>query len=639
MKNILYIYSNKVSKTNNETLNKKISFFDQFDEKTTIVKNYEEITIESISKLNPDIICFDDLSESIIDEQILSFLYNNSDVFIYEFIENKEFDIGLKKFIPHKFIFTNQSQIKKYISIAKDFDYFELENSKVSFIKKTSIKEKKIKKGFIITFYKTNYNNYEELHTLIKSILFCDYYIILATHSFIPEQIQNLCDLVIFEELNLADQRKYSHGVAETSLIKKSLLQLKDLNINWAFKVSYDIIVNDPKVFESWVLDYKYDFVSCLWGNCIISTNSFFCNVNFVLKHLTFPKTIENMFERSFFIEDIWNQDIINQNLSHKIFTFHTKEEMFQRNVMDKNFYDYNEINFTFNEQEKKFYISHQGSKPIKGKLAIIDFYTENIIYFTNCDLDNYTLWIAPKNEFYDNNLPKNGYYLLITDNYGNEILRKNLDIKDFNFKTKFHKIYKSISMNSIKLTNTINYYNFIELYNFNYYEELKIPFDTFETIIEVNASLGTFTLELLKNNLKKAYLIESDFKNNIILKNCLQTEFIKIIDRDLLSKTKNENSINLDDLFRTIIREENIDLLKMNLSDTEYESFDYFSDENLNKCKTILCDYNSNSQKKIKKITDKLIKNNFKILFKKYHDYQNDDYLDNEIGTIYAYK
>lgn len=670
MKNILFIISKQnYNSDSQEIIKKKNDFLKKQYDSEIFEFSSEKISFDLVNKLNPDIICFDDLVENFEEIELFKIFYQ-SNFRIFEFVESDLIDITVKNLKPEKFIFTNQNVLKKFISQIEDFDFLDINLKNEQFpLQLKELKNDKIKKGFIVTFFKTHYNNYGDLHVLIKSLNLNNYYIILASHSYIPFYIQNLCDLFIYEDLNLADQRKYSHGVAEISLIEKSLIQLKNLNIEWTYKISYDVLINDVKIFQKWILDYQYDFVSCLWGDCQISTNSFFCNVNFALNNLSFPKTIDEMFKRNSFIEFLWNQDIINKSLQNRIFTYQTKEDMFETNIMDNSVFNYDELHFTFNEQEKRFYISHSGPNSIKGRFAIIDYYSENIIYCGECDLNNYTLWLAPKIEFYLNNLPKNGYYIKIIDEKGEELIRRNLNISDYNFKTKLHKIYRSINCESIKIFNDCKYYEYCDFYNLNIYKKFKIPINQINTFIDAGASLGMFSLELLKHDIKKAYLIEAEPRASKILKDNIETNFIKVINKTLSNKNDfidffifdndnhnsmnsllNENniainntikveSITIDKLFQDFIEEDAIDLFKIDIEGSEYDAFEYFSNENIQKCKMFLIEYHNNTDKRVLKIVDKLTDNNFRVFFQKYYQDQSENFIDNEMGIIYAFK
>ena len=79
------------------------------------------------------------------------------------------------------------------------------------------------------------------------------------------------------------------------SVMSVSLNHLKLHNIDWTYKVSYDIEINNMGRFIDWRKEYKYDFVSCIWGSNIICTNSFFGNIQFLLNNITFYRDIESI--------------------------------------------------------------------------------------------------------------------------------------------------------------------------------------------------------------------------------------------------------------------------------------------------------------------------------------------------------
>jgi hypothetical protein len=140
------------------------------------------------------------------------------------------------------------------------------------------------KHGFIITYFKSCSEAEKLLIDLVKTINKQNYYLVLASHSAdVPLEVQQLCDFYFYQELNVVDDRKYSHGVAESNLIEIALLHLKYKKIEWAYKVCYDVVIKDVSRFKDWIQDYNYGFVSCNWGPNFLCTNSFFANVNFIL--------------------------------------------------------------------------------------------------------------------------------------------------------------------------------------------------------------------------------------------------------------------------------------------------------------------------------------------------------------------
>jgi hypothetical protein len=345
--------------------------------------------------------------------------------------------------------------------------------------------------GFIITYFKTC--NYGEtlLRDLIETISKQNYYLILASHSSdVPIEIQKMCDFYFYQELNVVNNKKYSHGVAENNLIEISLSHLKYKNILWTYKTSYDVIVKDVSKFDEWIQNYKYKFVSCNWGDNFLCTNSFFANVDFILDNITFYDTIEKMFNVNNVLENCWQKDIKEKFLQSEIYSYPDKQSFFGDNKIDNLFYDYNKIQFWFEPKENKFYVTNNGSD-FRGELKIFDYYSDLCLYY-NEDFNHpsgVTMWIVPP--FVDSlSLSKNGFYL---EMYREDItIRINWNIKDFSYKDPMYKAFRSF-----KSEKDQKYHEYIELSEFDLYKDYGIDILNIKNFVDVGANFGLFTYTL----------------------------------------------------------------------------------------------------------------------------------------------
>ena len=270
--------------------------------------------------------------------------------------------------------------------------------------------KKDTKIGFIITYFHNSVEGFEMLKENLKIISKESYYLILASHSPIDSELQSMCDYYFYQSKNIVDDRKYSHGVAESNLIEISLRHLKEQKIDWTFKATYDIEINDVNEFNKWKVE-NFDFISCNWGSNVICTNSFYSNVNFLLDNVTFYKNIEEMFSVNNVLENCWEHDIRSKNLLDKIYSFTDKQTFYGANKIDRLFYDYNQVEFWYSEEESRFYIKTS----LEGQfhLRIFDYYTDVCIFLDKefgLSKDT-TFWIIPT---FNNNLKKskNGFYL-----------------------------------------------------------------------------------------------------------------------------------------------------------------------------------------------------------------------------------
>ena len=100
-----------------------------------------------------------------------------------------------------------------------------------------------------MTYFHNSNEGLELLKENLRILSRENYYLILASHSPLDVELQKMCDYYFFQSKNIVDDRKYSHGVAESNLIEISLNHLRDQSIDWTYKVSYDIEINDVNEF------------------------------------------------------------------------------------------------------------------------------------------------------------------------------------------------------------------------------------------------------------------------------------------------------------------------------------------------------------------------------------------------------
>ena len=176
--------------------------------------------------------------------------------------------------------------------------------------------------GFIITYFHTSSEGLDLLIDNLKVLSSENYYLVLASHSPLDKNIQEMCDYYFYQQKNIVDDRKYSHGVAESNLIEISLKHLKDQGIDWTYKATYDVIINDVVRFRDWINGYNYKFVSCNWGSNVICTNSFFANIDFLFENIDFYKTVEHMFSNNTVLENCWEKNLRDKNVLDQTFAY-----------------------------------------------------------------------------------------------------------------------------------------------------------------------------------------------------------------------------------------------------------------------------------------------------------------------------
>jgi FkbM family methyltransferase len=519
------------------------------------------------------------------------------------------------------------------------------------------------RKGFIITYFKTSEQGQKLLEDLVDTIAQEDYYLILASHSPVPVEIQKKCDFYIFEEQNIIDDRKYSHGVAENVLTQMALQHLKYKKIEWTYKVTYDVIIKDVSRFDDWVQDYRYDFVSCMWGSNIMCTNSFFANVDFILDNIVFYHTIEEMFAVNNVLENCWEKNIRDKGLTDRLYSYPDKNTFFgPHNKIDNLFYNYNEIEFWYSAEENRFYIKNNG-EDLNCNLRIFDYYTDLCVYLSNgwAQQKDMTFWIVPPAEHY---IPgsKNGHYLELY--IGDQVIRKNFNIKDFNYKDPLHKKFRFNKDKEVKFN------EYSEFEDLGIYKEFGININEIKNFIDVGSCYGFASLPFIRKGIK-TYMVEADTGNAKILERAFgNTPKIKVISKavcnidgtvdffidnnfsvtsslsegDAFSGTENRTKVTVpaitpNTLIEKYVDEQSIDLMKVDIEGTEYDFFKVITDENIEKVKKFIIEFHKNDNYEVLGILEKLAKNNFKYKLYNWGCYTNEYIIENKMGIIYAWR
>jgi FkbM family methyltransferase len=522
--------------------------------------------------------------------------------------------------------------------------------------------KKDTKIGFIITYYHNSSEGLELLKENLSILSREDYYLIIASHSPLDVELQNSCDYYIYQSKNIVDDRKYSHGVAESNLIELSLNHLRDLGIEWTYKVTYDIEINDVLEFKKW--DKRdFDFVSCNWGNNIVCTNSFFSNVKFLLDNIRFYHSIEDMFSVNNVLENCWEHDIVSKNLVDRIYSFTDKQTFYGVNKIDKLFYDYNQFQFWYSPEEKRFYIKNS-SETDKFHIRIFDYYTDICVYIDReFELhQGVTYFIVPP---FNKNLPKskNGFYLEVY--LPDRTIVKNILIKDFDWKHTLSKKFKKIKDLEVKF-NEFSDFDDLSIYNLFGFDISEI-----KNYVDVGACYGMASVPMIERGIK-TYMVEADIDNVQVLKRMWsKNSTIKIIDK-AVSKIDGDidfwiqpgigsvvSSIYSDDVFNgensrkkiqipsispntlieSYIDEGSIDLMKVDIEGAEYDFFESITDENLKKVKRFIIEFHRNENYKVMNIITKLTGNDFRFKLSKWSEDCGDYIIENKMGVIYAEK
>ena len=219
-----------------------------------------------------------------------------------------------------------------------------------------------------------------------------------------------MCDWCFYEKLNVVDDRRYSHGVAESNLLEHSLKHLREQGIDWTFKMSYDVELLDLSQIWQWRKGGEYELVTCEWGESWVGTNSFYARVGFLLGNVRFYKTIHEMFATNTLLENCWKWDLETRGLREKCFSYPHQAVMFGDNKIDVLWYDYGRTEFTYHD--KKFWITR--NEDLHARVAIYDYYTDLCLFSKWLWIGPNPTWIAP---YGDAQLAsENGFYVEVGD-------------------------------------------------------------------------------------------------------------------------------------------------------------------------------------------------------------------------------
>jgi FkbM family methyltransferase len=515
------------------------------------------------------------------------------------------------------------------------------------------------RKGFIITYFKTSDQGEQLLKDLVDTMSRENYYLVLASHSPVPVEIYSKCDYYIYQELNVVDNRKYSHGVAESNLIELALLHLAYKEIEWTYKVCYDIQVNDVTHFENWIKD-GYNFVTCNWGEYYVCTNSFYGSVDWLLSNITFYKKVNEMFSDSNVLELCWQKSIENNGLKGEVYTWSNKTEFFGPNKIDILYYDYDRFQFWYSEDERRFYIQNNGSN-ISCEVKIFEYYTDLCIYGNRFNLStNDSHWVIPPMSEFVNNC-KNGFYAEFYID-GN-VIRKNINIRNFEEKHPLSKTFKVLKKGEKRFAEYVAFNEYLQ------YRHLNIDLDKIKNYVDIGANYGFASLPFTERK-SKIYMVDAD-KGNIDLLNETygnrhnikiiykaicdvdgSVDFYNDVHNSLVSSidpighggdsVRNKvtvPSMTINTFMDKYLEEDEVDLMKIDIEGAEYSLFRAATEANLKRVKSFLIEFHGNDNFQIMEIIQKLAKCDFNYRIDNSWG-KNDEYMvENKAGIIYAWR
>jgi FkbM family methyltransferase len=323
---------------------------------------------------------------------------------------------------------------------------------------------------------------------------------------------------------------------------------------------------------------------------------------------------------------------------------------------------------FVFDSSENKIQINYKDTPRIDTKVSIRDIDSKVPIYWFDAVFhDNNTYWTIPT--------PKRVYDFMEDDTFrGFEIEFYTTDNELIYSKELYIKDVPKKRNTVLNLDNPFDciFFNYNEMFVNGQYDCYGIK--NLETVFDIGANNGLFTLYLLQNGCKKVYAFEpneSTEKNiNAILHNYDNYELIKKAvyshDNGLTFYTSETNttigSISRDHVvaqgfaveskvpsisLNTFIKENNIkkiDLIKMDIEGSEYDVIHNLEDYIFDMTDSFLIEYHSNKDGIAKKLIDKIVSHGFIVdQIRNQSSHTNDDitlnYENSPVGTIYLRK
>lgn len=200
-----------------------------------------------------------------------------------------------------------------------------------------------MRKGIIITAYCDTLRKLVVLRKLLKKLKKeTNYFIVLSSHTKIPTVLQKYTNVTLYDSNNLCDERRYSHGVAESMLIEQALNTLEYYKIEDTYKIPFDIELNDVNILNDW--NKEGYLMSTAWWNSSwpMGTFAWFANINFLKKYFTFFKDIDSFMNAektiggNVALEKIWSLDLEKSFIKDKIYIYQNYREMFgDKNKID----------------------------------------------------------------------------------------------------------------------------------------------------------------------------------------------------------------------------------------------------------------------------------------------------------------
>jgi FkbM family methyltransferase len=324
-------------------------------------------------------------------------------------------------------------------------------------------------------------------------------------------------------------------------------------------------------------------------------------------------------------------------------------------------------FDISFNSEDNKITIYHKKQENKHYKISIKDKDSNAPIYWFEGEFHHNTSWwmIPIPKEYYDfTDNPDFGSFLLeFYDDKNNFLFDKTIFLKESNK----HKPKLNVKNPFDCLFNNYN-----EMFVDSKYDCYEL--DKMDIVLDIGANSGLFSLLAITKGAKKVYAFEPNKESIINLEHIVKNLNVEIVDKAVYTKDEDlkfyidptnttigsiskdhilNNGDHLQELIvpaislKTFFTEKNIDrvsLVKMDIEGAEYDIIENLEPEVFEKIDNFLIEYHDNTNNKVEKLVNKLIKSGYDIdQIRNQNTIDNkdikDSYITSVIGTIYAKK
>lgn len=597
-------------------------------EKNLITLNHDKSNLfEVINMINPDVVHLQEIPEMFMSQELATKFYSKDRKYkIVETSHDSSFDISKKCYFPDRFMMVSQYQVNQYknLNIPCELVEYPIE-------------------------YKKRKHTREEL----------------------------------LSKLNLDPTKKHVINVGLFTPRKNQAEVIEYAKMLIDYPIQFHFIGNQADNFQHYWEPLMKDFPSnCKWWGERTDVDTFFEMADLFLftsrgsntDKETMPLVIREaiswntpslIFNLEVYL-DYFNKfnnieylDFLNKD--NNIKKILTKLEMKENNVNE--FFD-----VSFDKSDNKITISHKKPEIKKYKVSVKDKDSNAPIYWFDGEFNhNSSWWIIP--------IPIHAYDFANNPDFGSFSVEFYDENNNFLFdKPIFLKESKKKDKPKLNVKNPFDclFNNYNEMFVDGKYDCYEL--DKMETVFDIGANSGLFSLLCINKGAKKVYAFEPNQESLINLNHIVKDINVEVVDKAIYTKDEDlkfyidptnttigsvskdhiiNNGNALEEIvvpaisLKTFMTQNNIDrvsLVKMDIEGAEYEIIDNLEQDVFDKIDNFLIEYHDNDDKRVEKLVSKLVKSGFDIDQIRNQNTKNnqdikDSYINSPIGTIFAKK